>query len=205
MDPHRLAKLCHASTTKSFLPEKDVAWGTPIDVVGYALPDSMLSLAGSPELEAMDPERRRELAREVVSLIEREAAAAQVEVALEADSATPKVLGHRASLHQLLLSLTLNAIEVTPAGESVVLRVAPDADEPRESVWIEVVDAGPGMEPDELQRVFEPERSADTAAASLSLIVAHQIVREHGGAIGVRSAVGRGSRFEVRLPAEPSA
>lgn len=62
MDPHRLAKLCHASLTKTFVPEKDVAWGTPFDGVGSPLPDSMLSLAGTPEFERMGPERRRELA-----------------------------------------------------------------------------------------------------------------------------------------------
>jgi len=63
MDADRLAKLCHASVTKTFIPEKDVACGTPFDGVGYALPESMLSLAGTPELEAMAPERRLELAR----------------------------------------------------------------------------------------------------------------------------------------------
>lgn len=149
-----------------------------------------------------------EIAREVASLVEGGATAASVEVAVEADPATPKVIGQRALLEQMLVGLTLNAIDATPAGERVLLRIAPDPDESGDGAWIEIVDAGPGMQPDELQQVFEPKLRLEEAVARPSLIVAQQIARQHGGTVSARSAVGQGSTVEVRLPAatdDPSA
>jgi signal transduction histidine kinase len=161
--------------------------------------------------DAQQPEESRgavdaaELAGDVVALLAREAAIAQVEVELELDAATPKATGCMRSLHQLLLTLAWNAIEATPRGGRVRLRVGDDPDEPGENTWIEISDGGPGMAPDELERVFEPSPDGERSATNLSLIVAHQIAREHGGAIGVRSAPGHGTTYEIRIPAESSA
>jgi signal transduction histidine kinase len=71
---------------------------------------------------------------------------------------------------------------------------------------ITVADTGIGIEPAEVERIFEPfhrleaARAHDTGGAGLGLAIARTIVIAHGGAIAVESAPGAGSRFTVRLP-----
>jgi len=131
-----------------------------------------------------------DLAREVASRVAGEAAAASVEVVVEADPATPKTMGRSAPLAQMLIGLTLSAIDATPAGEQVRLRIAPDPDEPAETVWIEIVDADPGRQPEDLQDGW----------ASRSLLLAQRITRQLGGSVSARRSIGRGSAIDIRLP-----
>ena len=70
-----------------------------------------------------------------------------------------------------------------------------------------VEDAGPGIAPHDHARIFQRfERAISANEASglgLGLFVSQQIVELHGGSIQVESALGRGSRFTVRLPRMP--
>jgi signal transduction histidine kinase len=78
------------------------------------------------------------------------------------------------------------------------------------TVEIQVSDRGPGIAPEDRERIFEKfYRGKDGATLAvrgtgLGLAVARQLVQAHGGSIGVRSIVGEGSTFWVRLPAEPA-
>lgn len=63
MEAAHLEKLCAASATKSFVPEKDVGWGIPFDTSRPALPSSVISLAGSPEYAQLDEASRVSLAK----------------------------------------------------------------------------------------------------------------------------------------------
>ncbi|MBS1148411.1 MAG: Sensor histidine kinase [Myxococcaceae bacterium] len=71
-----------------------------------------------------------------------------------------------------------------------------------EEVWLEVIDTGKGIPPANLERVFEPFFTTKDVWSNigLGLSVAYRIVTEHDGRIEVESAVGKGSRFTVRLP-----
>jgi two-component system sensor histidine kinase SenX3 len=78
-------------------------------------------------------------------------------------------------------------------------------------VWAEIVvqDAGIGIAPEALPRIFErfyrvdPARSRETGGAGLGLCIAKTVAEAHGGAIEVQSAPGAGSTFTVRLPLLP--
>ena len=75
---------------------------------------------------------------------------------------------------------------------------------------VTIADTGIGIEPDDLERIFEPfrrldaARARDTGGAGLGLAIARSIVVAHGGLVTVESRPGSGSRFTVRLPAAPA-
>ena len=103
-------------------------------------------------------------------------------------------------LHQVLINLVSNGIKYTPTGGSVEVAVGLVEGEPT----IRVSDSGIGMNPNDIERAFEPfERLARDAAhgAGLGLPIARRIVELHGGTLTATSQLGIGSTFTVRLPA----
>jgi len=119
-----------------------------------------------------------------------------------------------AQMQQALTNLVVNGIHAMPEGGTLRLRVAqrsvrPPLDHggsPGEYHCLEVLDWGVGIHPDHLARVFEPFFTTKDVGegTGLGLSVSYGIVREHGGWIGVDSAPGRGSRFSIFLPLEPT-
>ena len=144
-----------------------------------------------------------DLSREVASLIQREVKAAGVVLELDCDKETPKVLGVRDHLHQVLLNLLLNAVHATPEGGTIRLGVTPDARYGNEVASLVVEDSGGGIPEEHLERIFDPffTTKDPDKGTGLGLMISHQIVADHGGSVEVRSEVGRGSSFEIRLPA----
>ncbi|HVP30241.1 MAG TPA: ATP-binding protein [Myxococcota bacterium] len=106
-------------------------------------------------------------------------------------------------LHQLFANLLHNAIRYTPAGGVVSLDGEARADE----VAVHVRDTGPGIPPEEQDRVFERFHRGgtrpDRPGTGLGLPIAREIARAHGGAIELASEPGRGATFTVRLPRSP--
>ena len=120
----------------------------------------------------------------------------------------PTLVGDGDRLAQVLTNLVDNALKFTPPGGEVTLR----AGALRGEMLIEVEDTGRGIPPDALERVFDRFYQADPSrpggekhGAGLGLSIAHEIVQAHGGRIGVRSEVGRGTTFTVTLPFSPEA
>ena len=98
-----------------------------------------------------------------------------------------------------ILSVRLENIDYE-SGSGALLGDLPDGP----YVRISVQDNGSGMTPDILDRIFEPyfTTKRPDQGTGLGLAVVHGIVSSHGGAINVRSEVGKGSSFDVFLPAE---
>ena len=115
---------------------------------------------------------------------------------------TPEVLGDEARLRQILANLVANALQHTPPGTRVTVRVGTDAGD----AVLEVADEGPGMQPEDAQRVFERFYRADSSrtrasgGTGLGLSIVDSLVRAHGGRVTVITAPGRGCRFRVALP-----
>jgi len=99
-------------------------------------------------------------------------------------------------VQQILINIVGNAIKFTPAG-SVSLRLH----YAREMARFEIEDTGPGMSEAELSRVFDPfERGAAAGSGTgLGLTIAKMLTDLMGGELKVTSAVGQGTRFELRL------
>jgi signal transduction histidine kinase len=120
---------------------------------------------------------------------------------------TPRAIGDRDRLQQVLTNLLANAERHCSAGGRVLLAAAPG----EAGVEISVADDGEGIPPQHLGRIFDrlyqvgdTVRPRDKAAGlGLGLAIAKSIVEAHGGTIAVRSRVGRGTTFRFSLPASP--
>jgi two-component system, OmpR family, sensor histidine kinase SenX3 len=116
------------------------------------------------------------------------------------------VAGSRRDLSLLVRNLIDNAIRYTRSGGSVEIR----AQEALGIVILEVVDTGVGIPTRDLPRVFERfyrvdrARSRETGGTGLGLAIVRHVAENHGGSVSVRSEIGAGSTFTVRLPAPSS-
>jgi signal transduction histidine kinase len=106
---------------------------------------------------------------------------------------------------QVVTNLVGNAVKFTPRGGSVRVTMAPTQDGAR----IDVTDTGVGIDPTELPHIFDRfyrgsrANEARGSGSGLGLAIVRSIVDIHGGSVEVESGAGTGSRFTVRLPADP--
>ena len=97
---------------------------------------------------------------------------------------------------QVISNLLANAVKWTPAGGTVELSLARSDGE----VTVTVADTGPGIRPEERERVFRPFWSGDGGGTGLGLPIAHELAVALGGRLELESVPGRGSRFRLVLP-----
>ena len=123
-------------------------------------------------------------------------------VALESGAVEPATIaGDEVKLTWALSNLIANAIRYTPAGGSVRIETGSNDGH----VLVSVSDTGPGIPPDQQERIFERFSQAATSggeagAAGLGLAIVRDVVQAHGGRIRLDSAVGKGTRFTMELP-----
>lgn len=116
------------------------------------------------------------------------------------ENGLPAVRGDRARLVQVYVNLITNAIHHSSDGARV--RVDAQALRQNGSVWLEttVEDSGPGFNPDDLDRVFEPFFTRRHGGTGLGLALVHRIVEQHGGGVTAENRPGGGATVRVRLP-----
>jgi PAS domain S-box-containing protein len=111
----------------------------------------------------------------------------------------PLLMADRHMLEQVLMNLILNAVQAIKGNGVVTVRSGTDG------TWctIEVEDTGCGIPPDVLPKIFDPffTTKGQGEGTGLGLSVSLGIVERHGGAIAVKSQVGHGTTFIVKLPA----
>ncbi len=117
----------------------------------------------------------------------------------------PEVFWDEDKVEQILTNLVGNAIRHTPENGSVTVRVTWE----KEYVFLDVVDTGTGIKEDDLPFVFERFYKADKArkrdnasGTGLGLSIVKHLVKAHQGEIWVRSKIGVGTIFSVKLPVE---
>lgn len=144
-----------------------------------------------------------EVVRQVVRLLHRETERAGVQVAVEIAPSLPGIEAVRDQIHQVVLNLSLNAIQASQRGGVIV--VAVDADGPRSEstgVRLSFKDTGEGISEENLERIFDPffTTKDPDRGTGLGLMISHQIITDHGGSIEVDSRRGEGATFRVHLP-----
>jgi PAS domain S-box-containing protein len=113
---------------------------------------------------------------------------------------------------QVFNNLAVNAVQAMPTGGLLSLSAAnapgPDGragpDGAPGWVRITVTDTGAGIAPRHLEKVFDPFFTTKERGTGFGLSTAHSVIRQHGGHIRVASELGRGTTFEILLPALPA-
>ncbi|MBL4591027.1 MAG: hypothetical protein JKY96_03615 [Phycisphaerales bacterium] len=126
-----------------------------------------------------------------------------IELSFNLPPKMPVLQADRDRVEQALHNLIGNAMKYTPEGGKVAVRFAFDDDD---SMRVEVVDTGIGIDPDECAKIFEKfyraddRRVSDVTGSGLGLALAREIARLHGGDITVESEIDHGSTFTLTIP-----
>ena len=106
----------------------------------------------------------------------------------------PQLLG------QAILNLLLNAAEAIGQDGRIVLRwSSPPAGSEAKHFHLSVIDSGPGIDPDALDRIFNPFFTTRETGTGLGLSIVHRVVESHDGAITAQNQPGGGAKFEIRI------
>lgn len=163
---------------------------------------SLSQMEGGAARIKMDDVNTARLIRQVVEDMQAQADAKRLELILTMPPKVPTIRGDKERLAVVLTNLVGNAIKYTPEGGKVEVLCSQEGSR----MQIQVVDSGLGIAAEEQDRVFEKfyrssdERVAGIPGTGLGLAMALEIVRTHGGAITLKSELGKGSTFNVVLP-----
>jgi signal transduction histidine kinase len=122
-----------------------------------------------------------------------------VALSLDIDPGVPLIRGHHDALSRALANVLLNAVEASPPGGAIRVKVRRSAsEEPR--VEIEVEDEGGGIESEKLATIWEPYVTHKAGGTGLGLAIVKQTIEAHGGSVAARSVAGSGTAITFRLP-----
>jgi len=151
------------------------------------------------DLRAAEPLDLNRLVKDEAALLER---TLRQKISLEVDleEPLPPFMGEAGNFGSALMNLCVNAVDAMPDGGVLTLRTR--AAQPG---WMElaVEDSGTGMPPEVAKRALEPffTTKEPGKGTGLGLAMVHGTVKAHGGTLEIHSAVGRGTRVSIRLPA----
>lgn len=129
----------------------------------------------------------------------------QFDVDIHVEPDVPPLIGDRAGLVSALQNLLENAIKYGPDGQTVHVRAMRQTTSRGNELVVEIEDHGPGVEPRERSRVFEPfyrgaaARDATVPGTGLGLSVVTDVARAHGGSVSIVDGA-PGATFALRLP-----
>jgi len=160
--------------------------------------------AGALQLERR-PVSLQEIAAEVVDAMQVHAGQQGVTLSLSVGQPLPELQLDGARIERALSNLVRNALEHTPAGGRVDMRIEKDG----QGVRICVADTGDGISPADAERIWDRfyrgeksrSRMATGDGAGLGLAIVRGIVEAHGGRASVRARPRHGAEFEIVLPA----
>ena len=148
-----------------------------------------------PARPAIAPADLSEVIRSVATLTEQRAGAQNISVLQELAKDLPPVTLDAEQIKQVLLNLTINAIQTMTKGGRITLRTLRDG----ESVAVEVEDEGGGVDPAIAARIFDPFFTTKEKGVGLGLSIAYKIAAQHGGTLTVNNGA-RGAVFRLKLP-----
>ncbi|MBF0240657.1 MAG: response regulator, partial [SAR324 cluster bacterium] len=126
-----------------------------------------------------------------------------IQLTYHVDPALPdSIYSDRNKLQQILMNFTVNAIKFTSEGKSVKINALRE----QQNLLLKVIDEGIGIAPEFHSKIFEPFEQVDNtqsrnySGTGLGLTIVKQLVDMLQGEIGVKSELGKGSEFYVKLP-----
>jgi signal transduction histidine kinase len=147
-----------------------------------------------------------QLAAEALDLLREEIKAHGIETSIHRTPGLPSIMGHNGQLREVIVNLIQNAIDAMQAvsGRRRILRIRADH-HGNEAIVISVEDTGSGIEPEKMQRIFDPFVSTKAKGRGLGLAICRSIIERHHGQLSVSSEVDGGARFRLILQVKPTA
>lgn len=161
-----------------------------------------MAQSGERERTALD---LREVVEEALLFVHHDIESKRIDLTISAAPARPWILGSRIQLQQVVVNLIVNAIQALCHAHSQERRIqirieaAPD-----DELCFSIHDSGPGIAPDDLDRVFESFFTTKADGMGIGLAVCHSIITAHGGRIEATNRPEGGACFRIWLPAAPA-
>ncbi len=138
---------------------------------------------------------------DVYELMQSRAQDAHVELAWQPAAELPVSMFDSEAIHRAVLNIVINALDAVEEREGARVVLATHYDRPSDALVITVTDNGPGIPPEQLNRIFNVfESSKGARGTGLGLAVSQKIIREHGGDIGIENLEGGGCRLTLSWP-----
>src|SRR5215813_7322972 len=140
---------------------------------------------------------------DVLALVQGEIETHRIVLQKEFLEELPKITGERVPLQQVLLNLIMNAVEAMSSltDRARVLSVRTETHD--EGVLVAVADCGTGIDPNNMDRIFEAFFTTKPQGMGMGLSICRSIVEAHGGRLWVAPGSPHGAVFNVQLPASP--
>lgn len=140
-------------------------------------------------------------------LLEDQLKTGNIEVRKQMKSPLPRIMADFGQMQQVFMNLILNAIQAMPDGGKLTVKARTEGTVGRECfLFVEVSDTGCGISEEDIPMIFDPFFSTRGAkegtGLGLGLSIVQRIIRDYHGHIGVKSRLGKGTTFAVKLPAE---
>src|SRR5262249_11641217 len=110
------------------------------------------------------------------------------------------VHGDRVQLQQVVLNLTLNAVEAMGSVEAEPRELPISTEQDHTGVLVAVGDSGPGIDPTHLERIFEAFYTTKSSGVGMGLSICRSIIDAHGGRLWAEANAPRGAIFQFTLP-----
>lgn len=135
--------------------------------------------------------------RRTIRLIEGRCESQCVKIRVSASSDSLQVVGDSAQLQQLLLNLSLNALEAMPGGGALEITLTQEGPH----IVVTVSDTGPGIDKSVLEKLFTPFLTTKPNGVGLGLGICRRIAESHGGSLSGSNRIPHGAQFRLTLPA----
>ncbi|MFB3881619.1 MAG: sensor histidine kinase [Armatimonadota bacterium] len=160
---------------------------------------NLLTFSRKSRQEKIERVNVNEVIERTLMLGEHQLTVGNVKVLKEMDPKLPEIDANAGQLQQVFMNLIINAHHAMPDGGELTIRTG---SVPDDRVFVEISDTGVGITPEDINRIFDPffTTKEEGKGTGLGLAVSRNIIDNHGGDIGVRSAIGVGTTFRVILP-----
>lgn len=152
-----------------------------------------------------------ELIKEVILLVNHRAKRLKHNIELRLNRDLPRIYADPGSLRQLFMNIIMNSMYYTPERGSIIIMSEMSTGirgkkflEDMPSITVTVTDTGAGIPADLVEKVFDPFFTTKPVGegTGLGLSICHKIVEDHNGSINLVSEEGKGTTFDIRLPAQ---
>lgn len=154
---------------------------------------------GQPSFEFVDA---NELLNKTMFFVTQHPEAKNVHQNKEFTRNLPPVWVDAKQLQQVFFNIIINAIQAMKEGGTLLLQTDLVEDDGAEAVRVMIGDSGPGIKPEDLEKIFTPFFTTKTQGTGLGLAICRQLIEQQGGKINIKSRLGEGTRVLITLPVD---